>query len=130
VSEPEDAERSDPKSVSEIKLDRRNLYREENITDLRVGSIQRLVPIKPDGKRDEAREVLYVGQTQIMSQAGPIPVSARIEAIDLEDALRKFPQAMQKAVENLVDEVNRLRREQMGRIVVPGRDVPGPKIIT
>jgi hypothetical protein len=37
---------------------------------------------------------------------------------------------MQKAVEQLVDEVNRLRREQMSRIVVPGRDVPGPKIIT
>jgi len=129
VSEP-DSEAIDPKSPPEIKLDRRNLYREEVITDLRVGSIQRLVPIKPDGKRDEAREILYVGQTQIMSQAGMIPVSARIEALDLEDALRKFPQAMQKAVENLVDEVNRLRREQMSRIVVPGRDVPGPKIIT
>ena len=131
MSEPEeDLAPPDPKSVSEIKLDRRNLYREETITDLRVGSIQRLVPIKPDGKRDEAREVIYVGQTQIMSQAGAIPVSARIDAIDLDDALRKFPQAMQKAVENLVDEVNRLRREQMSRIVVPGRDVPGPKIIT
>ena len=130
MSEPEETAPDDPRSPSEIKLDRRNLYREETITDLRVGSIQRLVPIKPDGKRDEAREVLYVGQTQIMSQAGAIPVSARIEAIDLEDALRKFPQAMQKAVENLVEEVNRLRREQMSRIVVPGRDVPGPKIIT
>jgi hypothetical protein len=130
VSEPEESERIDPRSPQEIKLDRRNLYREEVITDLRVGSIQRLVPIKPDGKRDEAREILYIGQTQIMSQAGTIPVSARIEALDLEDALRKFPQAMQKAVENLVEEVNRLRREQMSRIVVPGRDVPGPKIIT
>ena len=130
MSEPDDLERPDPKSASEIKLDRRNLYREETITDLRVGSLQRLVPIKPDGKRDEAREVLYVGQSQIMSQAGAIPVSARIEAIDLEDALRKFPQAMQKAVENLVEEVNRLRREQSSRIVVPGRDMPGPKIIS
>ena len=130
MSEPEDAERIDPKAPPEIKLDRRNLYREEVITDLRMGSIQRLVPIKPDGKRDEAREVLYVGQSQIMSQAGMIPVSARIEAIDLEDALRKFPQAMQKAIENLVEEVNRMRREQMSRIVVPGRDMPGPKIIT
>ena len=130
MSEPDQPERIDPKSPAEIKLDRKNLYREEVITDLRVGSIQRLVPIKPDGKRDEAREILYVGQTQIMSQAGAIPVSARIEALDLEDALRKFPQAMQKAVENLVEEVNRLRREQMSRIVVPGRDVPGPKIIT
>ena len=130
MSESDQPERIDPKSPAEIKLDRKNLYREEVITDLRVGSIQRLVPIKPDGKRDEAREILYVGQTQIMSQAGAIPVSARIEALDLEDALRKFPQAMQKAVENLVEEVNRLRREQMSRIVVPGRDVPGPKIIT
>ena len=130
MSEREEPERIDPKSPPEIRLDRRNLYREEVITDLRAGSIQRLVPIKPDGKRDEAREVLYVGQTQIMSQAGMIPVSARIEALDLEDALRKFPQAMQKAIENLVDEVNRLRREQSSRIVVPGRDVSGPKIIT
>ncbi len=119
-----------PQQIDDIKLDRKNLYREETYTDLRVGSIQRLVPVKPDGKRDEAREMIFVGQTQLMSQAGPVPVSARIEAADLDDALRKFPQAMQKAIEQLVDEVNRARREQAGRIVVPGRDAPGPKIIT
>lgn len=119
-----------PQPIEDLKLDRKNLYREETYTDLRVGSIQRLVPIKPDGKRDESREMLFVGQTQLMSQAGPLPVSARIEAADLDEALRKFPQAMQKAVEQLVDEVNRLRREQASRIVVPGRDTPGPKIIT
>ena len=121
---------SDPQPVEEIKLDRKNLYREETFTDLKVGSIQRLVPIKADGKRDESREPIFVGQTQLISQAGPVPVSARIEAADLDEALRKFPQAMRKAVDQLVEEVNRMRREQQSRIVVPGQDPLGPKIIT
>ena len=37
--------------MSDIQLDAGNLYREENITDLKVGSIRILTPIKEDGTR-------------------------------------------------------------------------------
>jgi hypothetical protein len=119
-----------PTRLSDVKFDRKNLYREETITDLKVGTIQRLVPIKTDGSRDTAREVIFVGQTQLLSQAGPVPVSARIEAADLEEALRKFPETMQRAVDRLVEQVKQLQREQLSRIVVPGQTPGVPKIIT
>ena len=118
------------RQLSEIKFDRKNLYREETVTDLKVGTIQRLVPIKVDGTKDQGREPIFVGQTQLISQGGPLPVSSRIEAETLEEAIRLFPATMQKAVEKLVDEVKQLQREQMGRIVVPGQAPGGPKIIT
>ena len=33
----------------EFNLDPKNLYLEENITDLKIGSIRRLVPVNADG---------------------------------------------------------------------------------
>jgi hypothetical protein len=119
-----------PARLADVKFDRKNLYREETITDLRVGTIQRLVPIKTDGSRDPGREILFVGQTQVISQAGPVPISARIEAQDLEEAIRKFPDAMQRAVDRLVEQVKQLQRDQLSRIVVPGQTPGVPKIIT
>ena len=67
MSEPEDPERADPKSVTEIKLDRRNLYREETITDLRrAAGMMREVPwivhgpVVRDGRRAAVRELVHV----------------------------------------------------------------------
>ena len=124
------ANEPEARQIADIKFDRKNLYREETITDLKVGTIQRLTPIKVDGTKDQSRPHLFVGQTQLLSQSGPVPVSSRIEAETLEEAIRLFPETMQKAVERLVDEVKQLQREQMGRIVVPGQTPGGPKIIT
>lgn len=124
------ANEPEARQIADIKFDRKNLYREETITDLKVGTIQRLTPIKIDGTKDQSRDPLFVGQTQLLSQSGPVPVSSRIEATTLEEAIRLFPETMQKAVERLVDEVKQLQREQMSRIVVPGQAPGGPKIIT
>ena len=33
----------------DFKIDRSNFYREETFTDLKVGAIKRLTPVKPDG---------------------------------------------------------------------------------
>ena len=121
---------NEPSQIADIKFDRRNLYREETITDLKVGTIQRLTPIKVDGTKDQSRPAIFVGQTQLLSQGGPVPVSSRIEAETLEEAIRLFPETMQKAVEKLVDDVKQLQREQMNRIVVPGQAPGGSKIIT
>jgi len=112
---------TDPRQeLADIQLDTNNLYREENITDLRVGSIRKLVPVKSDGSDDPDRQILYMGQAQLMSQMGPLPVNCEIEASSLEEALEKFPDAVKVAVERMVEEVREMQREQASQIVVPG----------
>jgi hypothetical protein len=110
---------ADSRPLSEIALDEQHLYREETFTDLRVGSIRRLVPVRPDGSDDPSREPLFLGQTQLLSQAGPVPVSCPIEAATLREAIQKFPQAMNDAVERLIEEAREIQRQEMSRIVVP-----------
>ena len=118
-------------ALSEIKLDSKNLYREEVYTDLRVGSIKQLTPITADGSRDLARPIVFLGETQLMSQMGPLPVQTRIEADTLKGAIDRFPAAIQVAVEAMIEEVKELQRKEMSRIVVPGAEttskIIGPK---
>jgi hypothetical protein len=124
---------SDPQTqpLSEIKLDDTNLYKEEVYTDLRVGSLKQLTPMTKDGDRDFARPIVYVGETQLMSQVGPLPVQTRIEAENLQTAIERFPAAIQTAVEAMIEEVKEHQRKEMSRIVVPGAEtaskIIGPK---
>ena len=117
--------------LSEIKLDAKSLYREEVFTDLRVGTLKQLTPVTSDGSRDMGRPMAYVGETQLMSQVGPLPVQAPIEADNLQQALERFPSAIQRAVEAMISEVKELQRKEMSRIVVPGAEttskIIGPK---
>lgn len=111
--------------LAELKVDTANLYREELYTDLRVATLRKLVPVRTDGSPDASRPVLFSAQTTLMTQAGPVPVSAAIEAQTLEEAARKFPEAIQVAVERLVEEAREMQRREMSRIVVPGSMPPG-----
>jgi len=113
-------------ALSEIAVDTKNLYREEIYTDLKIATMRVLIPVKTDGSLDTSRSPLYMGQTQLMSQAGPLPVSCPIEASNLEEALAKFPEAIQQAVEQLLDEVRELQRRESSRIVVPSMMPAGP----
>ena len=117
--------------LSEIKLDAKSLYREEVFTDLRVGTLKQLTPVTSDGSRDMGRPMAYIGETQLMSQVGPLPVQAPIEADNLQEAMERFPAAVQRAVEAMIDEVKELQRKEMSRIVVPGATttskIIGPK---
>ena len=112
--------------LAELKVETTNLYREEMFTDLRVATLRRLVPVRLDGTDDPSRPVLFSAQTTLMTQAGPVPVSAAIEATTLAEATQKFPEAIQAAVERLVEEARELQRREMSRIVVPGSMPPGP----
>ena len=111
--------------MGDIQLDGDNLYREENITDLKVGSIRVLTPVKVDGSADGTRSALYMGQTQLVSQMGPLPVSCEIDATSLQEAIEKFPAAIKLAVEKMIEEVKEMQREQASQIVVPGAAPPG-----
>ena len=118
-------------ALSEIKMDDQNLYKEEVYTDLRVGSLKQLTPVTKDGERDISRPLAFIGETQLMSQVGPLPVQTRIEADNLKAAVEGFPAAIQTAVEAMIDEVKELQRKEMSKIVVPGADatskILGPK---
>ena len=105
----------------DFSVDKNNLYREEGITDLKVASIRRMVPILPDGSEDGSRSPIFVGATQLMSPEGPVPIQASIPAATLEEALDAFPAAMQQSLERVIDEARKHRQEEASRIIVPGR---------
>jgi len=120
---------SDVKGLADIKIDTENLYREESFTDLKVATLRRLTPIKTDGSPDESREVLFAAETTLMSARGPLPIQTPIEAKSLDEAMEKFPEAIQLAVERMIEEAREYQRQEASRIVVPGQPPPG-KIIT
>ena len=104
-----------------MKADLENIYREESFTDLKVAQIRRMTPVKADGSPDESRKALFVGETQLMSPRGPVPIHCPIEAESLEDAFDKFPDAVNAAVEKLIEEAKEIQRQEASRIVVPGQ---------
>jgi hypothetical protein len=113
-------------TLPEIQIDRNNLYREEVFTDRKAGSIRRLVPITADGHADAARAVLFSGQTQLLTPGGVLPLAFEIPATTLDDAINKFPAAMQLALEQAIEEAREYRREASSRIVVPDAGaIPG-----
>ncbi|QHI69060.1 cytoplasmic protein [Tichowtungia aerotolerans] len=108
-----------PEKISDVKMDVANLYREESYTDLKTGGIRKLVPVKLDGSDDDSRPATFSGHTQVMSPHGPIPIQGVIEAATLEEAVNGFPQAMEDAMARMVEEAQKLQREQANKIVTP-----------
>jgi hypothetical protein len=105
--------------LSEAKMDPATLYREEIITDRKVGTLRVLTPIKSDGTTDAARPVLYTGEAQILTGAGPLPIGFEIEAKSLSDAVEKFAAAAKEAIERTVRDLQEMRRQAASSIVVP-----------
>ena len=116
----------EPRST-EIKLDPEKLYIEEIFTDRQIGTLRRLTPVTKDGARDAARPVLYVGETQIMTPAGSLPIAFEIDAGSLEEAAAKFGPLAKESIERTVRELQELRREAASSIVIP-KAAPGGKI--
>lgn len=108
-----------PEKISDVKMNAANLYREEAYTDLKTGGIRKLVPIKADGSEDDTRSATFSGHTQVMSPHGPIPLQGAIEAATLEEAVEAFPQAMEDAMNKMVEEAQKMQREQANKIVTP-----------
>src|SRR5215470_7716731 len=89
-------------SDADIAMDSASLYREETFTDRRVGTLQVLTPITKTGAIDTARPVLYVGQTQVLTPAGALPLSFEVPAKSLEDAVTKFGDLAREALARTV----------------------------
>jgi hypothetical protein len=116
---------ADELSDADIAMDNASLYQEETFTDRRVGTLQRLTPITVSGIRDNARPVLYVGQTQVLTPAGALPLSFEVPASSLDDAVAKFGDAARQALARTMRRLEELRREQASSIIVPGTVPPG-----
>lgn len=112
------AQKSDDRSA-DARMDPATLYREEIITDRKVGTIRMLTPVKSDGSADASRAVIYAGEAQIMTNAGALPLSFEIEAQSLDEAVKKFSEMAKDAVEKAVRELQELRRQAASSIVVP-----------
>lgn len=104
----------------ELEMSPDNLYLEEIFTDRRVGTVQRLTPVTRDGGPDATRPVVYVGQTQIMTPAGGLPITFEIEAESLGGAIKNFGEAAEVAIEETLQRLEELRREAASSIIVPG----------
>jgi hypothetical protein len=111
----------------EFKIDRSNLYSEESFSDLKAGAIKRLTPVKADGSQDKSRKTIFVGHTSILTPNGPLPIQNNIPAKDLQQAIKKFPAAMQQAMDQLMEEVKKYQEQEQGRIQTPGSGliIPG-----
>jgi len=111
--------------TSQLKMDPANLYREETFTDRSMGTIRVLTPVKTDGLIDARRRVLYLGEAQMLTPAGVLPLAFEIDASSLADAVEQFAAAARLAVERTVKELQELRREAASSIIVPDRPSPG-----
>lgn len=115
-----------PSSI-DFTVDKKNLYREESITDLKIANIQRLVPVNLDGSEDNTREIVFLGRSQLTTPQGPIPIQAKLEANTLEDAMDQFPKVMENETQKVVESFQRMQQQQeqlkkkeQSRIIVPG----------
>ena len=113
-----------PEPTNELKVDPNALFLEEVFTDRRVGTIRRLTPVKKDGTRDTAKAVLYIGETQVLTPAGALPIGFEIGAGSLEEAAEKFGQLAKEAIERTVKELQELRRQAASSIVIPQGGIP------
>ena len=113
------------KTAVDLKMDTSNIYREEVVTDRKVGTIRILIPIKSEGTPDESRKRVHVGETQIMTQMGALPLAFQLECETLAEAVEKFAEGAQVAVERAMRELQQMRQEASSSIVLPDGMPPG-----
>lgn len=109
-----------PPRGGEAKMDAASLYREDIYTDRAAGTIRVLTPVTRDGGPDQTRPIVYVGEAQILTNMGPLPISFEIDAKSLGEAVLKYGDAAKDGVERAVRELQDLRRQASSSILVPG----------
>ena len=58
-----------------LTMDAAGVYREDVYTDRKVGTIRCMTPVKSDGSADTSRGMLFVGEAQILTPMGALPVT-------------------------------------------------------
>jgi hypothetical protein len=108
-----------PTNALDPKMDVNDLYREDMYSDRKVGTIRVLTPVRADGTTDPARATSYVGQAQIMTPAGALPLSFEIDAKTLAEACERFADGARVAFEETMRELQEMRRQQASSLVIP-----------
>jgi hypothetical protein len=106
------------------QMDAASMYLEEMFTDRRVGAIRRLTPVKSDGSVDPSRSVLFIGQAEIVTNMGPVPINFEIEGKTLDQAIAGFSVAATAAIERTVQQIQEMRRQAASQLVVPQGGMP------
>ncbi len=110
---------AEPRTPPEAAMDAASLYREEIVTDRKIGTIRVLVPVTPDGASDGARATIYSGEAQIMTNMGALPVTFEIDADTLSEAVAKYGEAAQAGIERTMRELQEMRRQASSSLIVP-----------
>ena len=118
------AEKRDDR-LSEARMDAQDLYREEIYTDRKIGTIRVMVPVQSDGSPDTRRKTQYVGEAQMMTSAGALPLSFEIDADSLSDAVTKYGIAAKEGFERTMRELEEMRRQAASSIVIPKAGAAG-----
>jgi hypothetical protein len=105
--------------AADLQMNAAGLYREEAVTDRRIGSIRILTPVTADGLADAMRKVLYVGEAQVLTPGGVLPLVFEIDATSLSEAVHRFAAGAAAAVEHALRELEALRREAASSLIVP-----------
>jgi hypothetical protein len=118
-----------PSSI-DFTVDKENLYREESITDLKIASIQRLIPVNLDGSEDNSRTTIFLGRSQLSTPQGPVPIQAKLEANTLKEAMDQFPKVMENETHKVIESFKKMQEQQeqqkkadQSRIIVPGNNI-------
>ena len=109
---------------ADLKMDPSSLYREDVYTDRKIGTIRVMTPVSSLGGPDSSRPVIYVGETQLLTSGGLLPLAFQIDATTLAEAIEKFAAGANEAVERTRREIERLHREASSSIITPDR-LPG-----
>lgn len=110
---------SEQRTEMDLGMEAGDLYLEEVFTDRRVGTLQRLTPVDAEGNRDSSRPVLWIGQTQLMSRMGALPLSFEIKAETLSEAVAAFGDAANTALQDTMQKIEEMRRDAASSIIVP-----------
>ena len=105
------------------EMDASNLYSEEVVTDRKVGTIRVLTPVLPTGARDLERPMIFMGEAQIMTQMGPLPITLEIPAQSVAEAAAAYGTCAKDGVRPTIAKIQAMRREAASQIVTPG--MPG-----
>lgn len=113
---------ADPREPS---MDANELYREELYTDRKLGTLRVMVPVRSDGTPDTARKTLYVGEAQLMTNMGPLPISFEVQAGNLAEAVAKYGDAAKVGVEQTLRDLQEMRRQASSSLIVPPAGAAG-----
>jgi hypothetical protein len=106
-------------SARDPAMDPKSLYREEIYTDRKMGTLRVMIPVAPDGSPDAGRQTLYLGEAQLMTNMGPLPVSFDIEGKSLSEAIANYGEASKAGIEQALHELQEMRRQASSSLVIP-----------